>query len=68
MDEASYERSIAPFIEATDRLRPEFEGRYYRWAFLNDDTPTTGFDTHYLYHVAWALRKLALKVSAAKAA
>jgi SAM-dependent methyltransferase len=25
-------------------------------AFLNDKTPTTGFDQHYIYHTAWAAR------------
>lgn len=30
-----------------------------RYPCLNDDVPTSGFDAHYLYHTAWAARKLA---------
>jgi SAM-dependent methyltransferase len=29
------------------------------WQFLDDATPTTGFDAHYLYHPAWAARIIA---------
>lgn len=29
-----------------------------RWPCLNDRTPTTGFDRHYVYHTAWAARVL----------
>lgn len=30
-----------------------------RWVCLGDDRPKTGFDRHYLYHMAWAARKVA---------
>jgi SAM-dependent methyltransferase len=30
-----------------------------RHPVLNDATPTTGFDRHYVYHIAWAARVLA---------
>lgn len=30
-----------------------------RWPCLDDATTTTGFDAHYIYHPAWAARKLA---------
>ncbi len=59
MDEAAFETALAQVLQATTSRRPEFEGRYFKWAILNEDTPITGFDTHYLYHVAWAVRKVA---------
>ena len=59
MDEAVFENGLGQLLEASSSLRPEFEGRYFRWAILNEDTDTTNFDTHYLYHVAWAIRKVA---------
>jgi hypothetical protein len=58
MDEAVFEIGLSQLLEASSSLRPEFEGRYFRWAILNDDTATTHFDTHYVYHVAWAIRKV----------
>jgi SAM-dependent methyltransferase len=59
MDEAAFETGLSEVLETSTRLRPEFEARYFRWALLNDDTATTNFDTHYVYHVAWAIRKIA---------
>jgi Methylase involved in ubiquinone/menaquinone biosynthesis len=29
-----------------------------RWPCLNDATATTGFDAHYIYHPAWAARRI----------
>lgn len=29
-----------------------------RLACLNDKTDTTGFDAHYIYHIAWAVRRI----------
>ena len=46
------------FLMDTSKKRPEFENKFRRHEILNEDTPTTGFDTHYIYHVAWALRKV----------
>jgi SAM-dependent methyltransferase len=59
MDEAAYETGLNELLEASSRLRPEFEGRYFRFPLLDEDTETTNFDTHYVYHVAWAIRKVA---------
>ncbi len=59
MDEGVFEAGLSQLLEASSSLRPEFEGRYFRWAILNEDTAETNFDTHYLYHVAWAIRKVA---------
>jgi SAM-dependent methyltransferase len=59
MDEVAFESGLSQLLEASSSLRPEFQGRYFRWAILNEDTETTNFDTHYLYHVAWAIRKVA---------
>ncbi|MBF0562567.1 MAG: DUF268 domain-containing protein [Alphaproteobacteria bacterium] len=28
------------------------------WPIINEDTPSTAFDRHYIYHVAWAARAL----------
>lgn len=28
----------------------------HKWPILNEDTPSTGFDRHYVYHTAWAAR------------
>jgi len=58
MDDFAYESALQMVLGATSANRPEFEGRYYRWPILNEDTATTNFDTHYLYHVAWALRRV----------
>jgi SAM-dependent methyltransferase len=59
MDEAAFENGLTQLLEVSSNERPEFEGRYFRWAILHEDTATTGYDTHYVYHVAWALRKIA---------
>lgn len=39
-----------------DRFKLDWE---QRWVCLGDDRPTTSFDRHYLYHMAWAARKIA---------
>ncbi|MGB0767401.1 MAG: DUF268 domain-containing protein [Phycisphaeraceae bacterium] len=39
-----------------DRFALDWE---QRWLCLNDNRATTSFDRHYLYHMAWASRKLA---------
>jgi len=36
-----------------------------RWPCLNDATGTTGFDAHYIYHPAWAARRI-LEISPEK--
>ena len=52
-----YEYQLDQFLSDTKFLRPEFLN-FYRQPCLDDDTLTTGFDTHYIYHVAWAIRKI----------
>lgn len=58
MNELTYQQQLDQFILASSRERPEFAGRYHRWPILNEDTSHTQFDSHYIYHVAWALRKV----------
>jgi hypothetical protein len=42
------------------RLDGRFEPKQTDWfPFLNDATPETGFDPHYVLHTSWAARKLA---------
>jgi SAM-dependent methyltransferase len=42
------------------RLDGRFEPEQTDWfPFLNDDTPETGFDPHYVLHTSWAARALA---------
>ena len=42
------------------RLDGRFEPKQTDWfAFLNDNTPETGFDPHYVLHTSWAARVLA---------
>ena len=57
MNDSTYESQLAVFIAANTVGRPEFS-TYYRYPCLNDDTINTNFDTHYTYHVAWAIRKI----------
>lgn len=45
------------FIAESRLKRPEFV-TYYEHACLNEDTANTGFDPHYIYHVAWAIKKI----------
>lgn len=58
MNQEQYEAQLGQLLAQTMAKRPEFENRFYRWPVLNEDTPGTSFDSHYLYHVAWALRKV----------
>jgi SAM-dependent methyltransferase len=49
-----------------ERLENQSTGRMAlpweeRWGFFADATMTTGFDRHYVYHLAWAARILALE-------
>ena len=59
MDEATYIRTRDALVAAHRAERPEFGAHFFEWAFLGDDTPFTDFDAHYVYFVAWAVRKLA---------
>jgi hypothetical protein len=57
MDTEKYKTQLSQFMAESSMLRPEFSA-YYSYPCLEDDTKQTGFDSHYLYHVAWAVRKL----------
>jgi len=58
MNPEIYEAQLIEFVNANATQRPEFT-EYYRHPVLNEDTELTGFDTHYIYHVAWAIKKIA---------
>lgn len=58
MEETKYLHQLDQFLLETSKGRPEFDLRYHRWPILNEDTALTQFDSHYIYHVAWALRKV----------
>ncbi|MDO9406422.1 MAG: DUF268 domain-containing protein [Polaromonas sp.] len=54
-------RSFAAFAKLNDEQRPKrFEAPWrQRYPCLNDNTKSTGFDRHYIYHPAWAARIIA---------
>lgn len=58
MDAVTYARNFADFTAHRDAtaLPVSWEERH---PCLDDDTSTTGFDRHYVYHPAWAARVLA---------
>jgi hypothetical protein len=58
VDQALYEKQLIEFLTETAKKRPEFENKFRRHQILSDNTATTDFDSHYIYHVAWAVRKL----------
>jgi SAM-dependent methyltransferase len=60
MDEKTFLTHQASFMSNCEKLRPEFLN-FYNQPCLGEDTLTSGFDTHYLYHVAWAMRKILKK-------
>jgi hypothetical protein len=57
METGTYESQLASFVASNLIDRPEFK-HYFKYPCLSDDTVTTGFDTHYVYHVAWAVGKI----------
>lgn len=57
MENNFYENQLEKFINLSTSLRPEFN-KYYRYPCLNDDSSLTNFDSHYIYHVAWAIKKV----------
>ena len=57
MDQYIFQKQKEIFVADCRLKRPEFV-RYYEFPCLKDDTPTTGFDPHYVYHVAWAVKKI----------
>ena len=58
MDQTTYHQQLVRFIADCQASRPEFN-QFAPQPCLEDDIASTGFDTHYVYHVAWALRRLA---------
>jgi SAM-dependent methyltransferase len=58
--EGDFKRQFEIFKElslaAGNRFTVTWEDRY---PCLNDNTPNTGFDRHYIYHCAWAARVIA---------
>ncbi|MDA8381588.1 MAG: DUF268 domain-containing protein [Betaproteobacteria bacterium] len=61
--QAVYEAQLQSFVAECSLTRPEFLA-YFRHPVLNEAIPSTPFDPHYLYHVAWAIRKVAEAVTA----
>jgi hypothetical protein len=57
MEQAIFQKQKEIFVTDCRLKRPEFVN-YYEFPCLSDDTATTGFDPHYVYHVAWAVKKI----------
>lgn len=60
MNQDTFDLQIKQFVSECVRLRPEFGNEFIKWPILNEDKPSSDFDPHYLYHVAWAIRKVKL--------
>lgn len=59
MDERQFAATFEALRSQEASTRPRFRIDWGdRLAVLDEDTPQTGFDRHYVYHVAWALRTL----------
>jgi|LauGreDrversion4_2_1035121.scaffolds.fasta_scaffold09463_3 hypothetical protein len=58
MTPEEYDSSLRYFITETQLKRPEILD-YVKHPILHEDGLDQPFDTHYIYHVAWALRILA---------
>jgi len=59
MNQIEYYTQCLQFINDSKCQRPEF-ANYFQFPILNEDTPSHAFDPHYIYHVAWAVKKIAL--------
>lgn len=56
----NFGRDFNQFVTLSNKTTPRFSIKWEdRYPCLNDDTPTAGFDRHYVYHTAWAARVLA---------
>lgn len=56
----SFKREFCKFKKLTANTKSRFPFLWKdRYPCLNDKTPTTNFDRHYVYHTAWAARILA---------
>lgn len=59
MDEHQFAAGFEALRAQQSRTQPRFRIDWGdRLAVLDEDTPQTGFDRHYVYQVAWALRTL----------
>src|SRR5437868_6576315 len=55
-----FKAQFRDFQERQGRLPPRFELKWEdRFPCLDDATPRTSFDRHYIYHTGWAARVLA---------
>jgi len=59
MNEDIYNEQLSTFISKSLTERPEFLN-YYKWPILHEDSLNHAFDEHYIYHIHWALKKLAI--------
>jgi hypothetical protein len=57
MEKIVYEHQLNAFVNLSLLERPEFKD-YFRFECLADDIKQPSFDTHYVYHVAWAIAKI----------
>jgi hypothetical protein len=57
MHNDEFEKQLAEFVGTSITSRPEFQ-RYYRYPCLSDDSSNTLFDSHYIYHLSWAVKKI----------
>ena len=58
MDSNQYEAQYALFKDTLDKNRGFLVSDANKWPILNDDTNSTPYDSHYLYHTAWAARRI----------
>jgi len=58
MDINKYENDSQIFLSETVLKRTEFKNNFYKRIILDEDTSSTLFDSHYIYHIAWASRKI----------
>ena len=57
MDLNFYKSQLDEFVANSISDRPEFT-EYKSFPCLNDNLTHTDYDTHYIYHVAWAIQKI----------
>ena len=59
MNQEQYYKQCITFLNDCKTNRHEFKN-FYQYPILNEDTPSHAFDPHYVYHVAWAIKKISL--------
>jgi len=55
----AFRREFKEFVRMSNEIGRAAPRNADLYPITNERTPTTGFDSHYLYHVAWAARVLA---------